>query len=475
MKKRFIHKIIIAVLLFSGKLVAQDITGMWKGEMYVDSLKLHLPYEISVSEDKGKYTGYSRVVFFKDGKQGGIEEPGIQDISIKLKGKEVIIEDEGFLEHNFSISPPKQVKKTMVLTLIVSDTEMVMTGTWSTNRTRHYLSATGTATLKRKIDFKSTALFKRLDTLKLVSKLSYTQPDKTLATTVVAAPAAPIKIEPAKPAPPIPEPELVIPAIAKANFALVPIIKKPQPSIAKIQAPSVQRKNLYNSITKYSIKYTIPPPPAPIPAPVVTVAAPIPKPEKAVTPVPVSKPKPIAAPVAVTIIAAPKSKPITATAPAPKPAPVTAKTPEPVVVVTAQPKPIPAPITIVAPSITQGAADLEKRTIKTEQAVYFESDSLVLTLYDNGEVDGDTVTVVMNGNVIFSKVGLNTKANSKTIHINENTPDSIKLVMYAENLGEIPPNTGLLVVRDGEKVYDVRFTADLKSNAAIILRRKKKE
>jgi hypothetical protein len=47
--------------------------------------------------------------------------------------------------------------------------------------------------------------------------------------------------------------------------------------------------------------------------------------------------------------------------------------------------------------------------------------------------------------------------------------------MYAENLGEIPPNTGLLVVRDGEKVYDVRFTADLKSNAAIILRRKRKE
>ena len=97
--------------MVSGTAAAQDITGMWKGEMYVDSLKLHLPYEISVSEDKGKYTGYSRVVFFKDGKQGGIEEPGIQDISIKLKGNEVIIEDAGFLEHNFSINPPKQVKK----------------------------------------------------------------------------------------------------------------------------------------------------------------------------------------------------------------------------------------------------------------------------------------------------------------------------------------------------------------------------
>ena len=474
MKKHFIHKIFIAVLLFSGKLVAQDITGMWKGEIYVDSLKLHLPYEISVSEDKGKYTGYSRVVFFKDGKQGGIEEPGIQDISIKLKDKEIIIEDEGFLEHNFSINPPKQVKKTMVLTLIVSDTEMVMTGTWSTNRTRHYLSATGTATLKRKIDFKSTALFKRLDTLKLVSKLSYTKPDKTLATAVIAAPVVPLKIEAAKPAPPIPEPELVIPAIAKVNFALVPVIKKPQPAVAKIQAPSVQRKNLYNSITKYSIKYTIPPPPAPIPAPVVTVAALIPKPEKAVTPVPVSKPKPIAPPVAIKTVASPKPTTTAPTAPVPKTAPVTIKTPEPVAVLT-QPKQILVPIIMAAPSITQGAADLEKRTINTEQSVYFESDSLVLTLYDNGEVDGDTVTVVMNGNVIFSKVGLTTKANSKTIHINENTPDIIKLVMYAENLGEIPPNTGLLVVRDGEKVYDVRFTADLKSNAAIILRRKKKE
>ena len=456
--------------MVSGTAAAQDITGMWKGEMYVDSLKLHLPYEISVSEDKGKYTGYSRVVFFKDGKQGGIEEPGIQDISIKLKGNEVIIEDAGFLEHNFSINPPKQVKKTMVLSLIVSDTEMVMTGTWSTNRTRHYLSATGTATLKRKIDFKSTALYKRLDTLKLVSKLSYIQPNKTMATAIVATPTLPVKSEVVKPVVPLPEPELALPAIAKVTIPLAPVVKKPTIAVARIQAPSVRRKNLYNSITRYTVKYTPPPPPAPIPMPVVVAATPTPKPEKSVPAAPVPKPKPILPPVAVSPIAAPKK---TVTVAAPNPAPVIVKVTETAAVIT-PPKPVPAPVTIVAPSITLGAADLEKRTIKTEQAVYFESDSLVLTLYDNGEVDGDTVTVVMNGNIIFSKVGLNTRANSKTIYINENTPDSIKLVMYAENLGEIPPNTGLLVVRDGENVYDVRFTADLKSNAAIILRRKKR-
>jgi hypothetical protein len=99
----------------------------------------------------------------------------------------------------------------------------------------------------------------------------------------------------------------------------------------------------------------------------------------------------------------------------------------------------------------------------------------VLTLYDNGYVDGDTVSVVMNGQVIFSRQGLSTKAVSKTIYITKETPDSIKLVMYAENLGSIPPNTGLLVVHDGDAVYDVRFSADLKSNAQIILQRKKRE
>ena len=52
--------------------------------------------------------------------------------------------------------------------------------------------------------------------------------------------------------------------------------------------------------------------------------------------------------------------------------------------------------------------------------------------------------------------------------------DSVQLVMYAESLGSIPPNTGLLVVHDGEAIYEVRFSADMKKNAGILLRRKPK-
>lgn len=112
---------------------------------------------------------------------------------------------------------------------------------------------------------------------------------------------------------------------------------------------------------------------------------------------------------------------------------------------------------------------------KTEiiRAVSFHSDSLVLSLYDNGEIDGDTVTVILNGKVILSKQGLTAKAITKTIYAAD-VNDSSLLVMYAENLGRIPPNTGLLVIQDGYERYQVRFSGDLQNNSAIILRRKRR-
>jgi hypothetical protein len=107
-----------------------------------------------------------------------------------------------------------------------------------------------------------------------------------------------------------------------------------------------------------------------------------------------------------------------------------------------------------------------------QQTVSFTSDSLLLSLYDNGEVDGDTVSVLLNGRIFLEKQGLSTTAIKKTIYIPANI-DRMELIMYAESLGAIPPNTGLLVIRDGKNLYEVRFSGDLQKNAAIVLNRKK--
>jgi hypothetical protein len=121
----------------------------------------------------------------------------------------------------------------------------------------------------------------------------------------------------------------------------------------------------------------------------------------------------------------------------------------------------------------QAAADINGRIIETIQSVNYTSDSLVITLYDNGEVDGDTVSVLMNGKVIMPMVGLSTNAVRKTIYTKDIT-DSLQIVMYAENLGTLPPNTGLLIVNDGKERYEIRFSGDLKKNSAIVFKRKER-
>jgi hypothetical protein len=467
--KKYCTYVFILCWLLPVKSFAQqeDITGMWYGQItIIDTQTVKLPYEIAVSEEKGKLFGYSRIVFHANGK----DEAGVQNISIRRKGYNIVMEDEGFITHNFSINPSRRVKKTLIVVLTTTATEMILEGSWSTNSTRYNRAYKGIVLLKRKIDFKKLELFKSLDTLNLVSRLSFMNRPQTVAVVAVAAPVEK-KPEPLPVVPvPVSDPVLIVASIEKAPPGLLAVTKKTQPSTGKILPLSLskQKELQMDALAKSNMKPVVKPESvAPKPGPVVVIAA-VPKPEKKTPPPPPPKPEPEKKPVVVAVQPKPEKK----TPPPPPPKPEPEKKPV-VVAVQPQPKPAPPLVTIVAPSIVHGAAEIEKRVTKSDQSFYFESDSLLLTLYDNGEVDGDTVTVLMNGNVIFSKVGLTTNANSKTIYI---TPDmdSVKLVMYAENLGSIPPNTGLLIVNDGEKRYYVRFSADLQTNAAIVLRRKKK-
>ncbi len=140
---------------------------------------------------------------------------------------------------------------------------------------------------------------------------------------------------------------------------------------------------------------------------------------------------------------------------------------EPVTTVSVIPKPEKPLI-----EITSKAASVEGRKSEFSQVVSFKSDSLELSLYDNGEIDGDTVSVYMDGQVIMSKQGLKASAIKKTIYITPGNED-FTLVLFAENLGKYPPNTGLLVVHDGEDVYNLRFSSDFQKNTGIVFRRKR--
>jgi hypothetical protein len=125
------------------------------------------------------------------------------------------------------------------------------------------------------------------------------------------------------------------------------------------------------------------------------------------------------------------------------------------------------------PPVVKAAVALAQRKTEIIRNVLFSSDSLVLSLYDNGTVDGDTVSVVLNGEVIIARKGLSENAIKTTIHIPPGQGDSLQLVMYAENLGSIPPNTGVLIIQDGKIRNEIRFAGDMQKSSAVILKRRR--
>jgi hypothetical protein len=103
-----------------------------------------------------------------------------------------------------------------------------------------------------------------------------------------------------------------------------------------------------------------------------------------------------------------------------------------------------------------------------------ESDSIRLSFYDNGEIDGDSISVFVNNKVILTHQELAAKAFNVYLHL-DTTLEVNEISMFAENLGRYPPNTALMVVTDGKNRYEVFMSSSLSENATIRLRRKRLE
>lgn len=131
---------------------------------------------------------------------------------------------------------------------------------------------------------------------------------------------------------------------------------------------------------------------------------------------------------------------------------------------------------VAQPSVLEKTATylpVTDRALKVLRTLEVSADSLILSFYDNGIVDGDTISVQLNGKETISNICLTAQAIKKTIFLQAHE-DTYHLMLSAKNLGSIPPNTGLLIVQDGTEKHQVHFTADLQTNAAIVFKLKKK-
>ncbi|MEP7377553.1 MAG: hypothetical protein ABI675_29380 [Chitinophagaceae bacterium] len=121
------------------------------------------------------------------------------------------------------------------------------------------------------------------------------------------------------------------------------------------------------------------------------------------------------------------------------------------------------PLTIEEKFVTR------KKVFNTEIPV--SGDSIELRFYDNAQIDGDSISLFLNDKLIFEHIRLTEKAYTVKLPVNALNPSN-ELIMVAENLGSIPPNTSYMVALVEEKRYEARLESTEGSSAMIRLVRK---
>ena len=149
------------------------------------------------------------------------------------------------------------------------------------------------------------------------------------------------------------------------------------------------------------------------------------------------------------------------------------KTMEPAMVAIAAPqKPELPPVkvlpgnSIVPKKISTNQEKFSSRQNKLQMVIPVTAPFIELRFYDNAAVDGDSIAIFLNGQLLREHILLS--GEPQLIKINAaDLQDDNELVLVAENLGSIPPNTSYLVATVGHKQFEARLFADEGSSALI--------
>jgi len=113
----------------------------------------------------------------------------------------------------------------------------------------------------------------------------------------------------------------------------------------------------------------------------------------------------------------------------------------------------------------QKTLHLQARAPTLVKTVTLHSPDVKIDLYDDGVIDGDSVTVFINNKLLLYHRMLTDRP--LTIHFNAFPNMEYELVMYADNLGTIPPNTALLMVTSGSEKYEAFLSSSEQQSATI--------
>ncbi len=125
------------------------------------------------------------------------------------------------------------------------------------------------------------------------------------------------------------------------------------------------------------------------------------------------------------------------------------------------------PVVIKKDSVAAVPKTITQRKNKEQSRITVNTKSINLKVYDNAIMDGDTVSILYNGKLLLSRQLLSEKG----IDINlvlDDKQSRHEIILFAHNLGSIPPNTALIVITAGDKRYELFASASLEENAVLV-------
>ncbi|MBA2250573.1 MAG: hypothetical protein H0W12_10345 [Chitinophagaceae bacterium] len=126
------------------------------------------------------------------------------------------------------------------------------------------------------------------------------------------------------------------------------------------------------------------------------------------------------------------------------------------------------PAVIAHEKILTPTIKFETRSNTVLKNIEIKNETFTVDFYDNGEIDGDSISVFYNGKLVLQHQRLSDRPITVTLTVDPSRAVN-EVVMYAENLGTIPPNTALMIVHDGDDRYEARIVSDTEKNGTIRL------
>ena len=108
------------------------------------------------------------------------------------------------------------------------------------------------------------------------------------------------------------------------------------------------------------------------------------------------------------------------------------------------------------------------RENKLVKKIITNSKMVSIDLFDNGTIDNDTIIVFDNKKLLVNKKRLS----YKSIHLEFNFTENMReheVIIVAHNMGTVPPNTALLLFKDGKNRQEYFITSTNKINAKLLI------